>query len=1218
MKRSQSNVRALVLACGFALDVGVGGVTVQHAAAQTPVTSSFVYQGELRNGASVVSQTDLHFRLYDSPIGGNQIGVELGVSNLTLVRGRFSVTLDFGPGAFAGDERYLEIDVRSPAGGMGPYSTLAPRQRIAVAPYAAYALNGNPGPAGPQGVPGPVGPQGDPGVAGPQGPQGDPGVAGPQGPQGDPGIAGPQGLQGPQGDPGLAGPQGVAGPQGPQGDPGLAGPPGVAGPQGPQGDPGVQGPIGPQGIPGNDGAPGAPGVNAARYIVDAGGMGTHTTIQGAINSAISDGYNAGNPTTILVRNGSYTENVTLAGGINLQSSTAGKSFATAINGSVSLSGEGVVSMNGIDVNAPTNSDAMTVVGGAFTQLYLSDSVAYSSGTGRSLVLSAASSSSGVIIDNVNFRSVGGGTGTPVVIASGTLQGRSGTFWPSSPATPAISASGGAVWLQTADVFGQVDLSGNAAFSIGNSQIRSGNQPGVIDNSSADIIVADTGFNTFTAGNVATTNGVGGLYYSQLTYTLPGQGMPAGAVLLPGSGPAGPAGPQGPQGIQGVAGPAGPQGNPGVAGPQGVQGDPGVAGPQGPQGDPGLAGPQGLAGPAGPQGDPGVQGPMGPQGLPGNDGAPGAAGLNAARYIVDAGGMGTHTTIQAAINAAVTDGYGTSNPTTILIRNGTYNESLNLAAGVHLASATAGKNFATQVNGNAVFAPAVGGNVTIIGIEFSASSGDTFTISSPASGTQVYMVDSGVTAASGANDAVSINTTLGGPTPGLIADNSIFRTQAGSTGYPVDVTSGTLQGRGNTFSPPTNGVAINVGAAGRSWLRDCDIFGQALVGSTAYAATATVFEARSSQIRAGTNPSVVDNTASRILIADTMLGSPGGSFVGDAFTNNGSGDVWYGGVKFVPSNTLTIPAGSTLISIDSGPQGPVGPQGPAGPQGPDGPQGIQGLAGPAGPQGLQGDPGVAGPQGVQGDPGAQGIQGVQGPAGPQGPAGVATATAPVLLIGDNVSLQANGVTAAQIANRTRRVMFSSNSFSTSNGSAFDLSNDVGADRRVRIQSVGGNDTDGFLTIAFTVPSDYAAPTAADQTANPSLGTPRLRFIMATESSVGTDRRANIDVTFAELSQLIPTGANKFRYNVRAIGTIGSVDNAGDSEANFPNLIEGTPTEMVIPDAGDIWSTADATVTTWTPGQTVVLTLARKTSDSGADPNTLRVGVLAFYFEYDADQ
>ncbi|MBX3390584.1 MAG: hypothetical protein KF691_14135 [Phycisphaeraceae bacterium] len=128
MKRSESNVFALFLACGLAMGLGGGGILVRPAAAQTPVTSSFVYQGELRSGPSVVSHADLNFRLYDSPIGGNQIGPELGVDDVTLIRGRFSVTLDFGNNVFAGDERYLEIDVRSPAGGPGAFSTLFPRR----------------------------------------------------------------------------------------------------------------------------------------------------------------------------------------------------------------------------------------------------------------------------------------------------------------------------------------------------------------------------------------------------------------------------------------------------------------------------------------------------------------------------------------------------------------------------------------------------------------------------------------------------------------------------------------------------------------------------------------------------------------------------------------------------------------------------------------------------------------------------------------------------------------------------------------------------------------------------------------------------------------------------------------------------------------------------------------------------------------------------------
>jgi hypothetical protein len=53
--------------------------------------------------------------------------------------------------------------------------------------------------------------------------------------QGAPGPAGPQGAPGPQGEPGPQGPTGAPGPQGPPG------PMGATGPQGPQGVPGISG-----------------------------------------------------------------------------------------------------------------------------------------------------------------------------------------------------------------------------------------------------------------------------------------------------------------------------------------------------------------------------------------------------------------------------------------------------------------------------------------------------------------------------------------------------------------------------------------------------------------------------------------------------------------------------------------------------------------------------------------------------------------------------------------------------------------------------------------------------------------------------------------------------------------------------------------------------------------------------------------------------------------
>jgi len=86
-----------------------------------------------------------------------------------------------------------------------------------------------------QGQQGPKGEQGPPGPQGAKGDQGPPGPAGATGPKGEQGPPGPQGARGEQGPPG---PQGIKGDQGP---PGSAGPPGPPGPKGDKGDKAEQG-----------------------------------------------------------------------------------------------------------------------------------------------------------------------------------------------------------------------------------------------------------------------------------------------------------------------------------------------------------------------------------------------------------------------------------------------------------------------------------------------------------------------------------------------------------------------------------------------------------------------------------------------------------------------------------------------------------------------------------------------------------------------------------------------------------------------------------------------------------------------------------------------------------------------------------------------------------------------------------------------------------------
>lgn len=174
------------------------------AGAQTPQSSLFTYQGQLQQqGQAVTGYRDLEFRLFDADSAGSQVGAPVIANDWPITDGLFTIDLDF-PGAFSGEQRWLEISVDG--------QVLSPRQAVTAAPVAQYALSGAAGPEGP------AGPQGPPGPPGPEGPMGPPGLAGAEGP---PGPEGPAGLPGPQGPEGPPGPVGDPGPIGPAGPPGI-------------------------------------------------------------------------------------------------------------------------------------------------------------------------------------------------------------------------------------------------------------------------------------------------------------------------------------------------------------------------------------------------------------------------------------------------------------------------------------------------------------------------------------------------------------------------------------------------------------------------------------------------------------------------------------------------------------------------------------------------------------------------------------------------------------------------------------------------------------------------------------------------------------------------------------------------------------------------------------------------------------------------------------
>jgi len=104
-------------------------------------TTAFTYQGQLKDaGAPAEGRYDLAFSLWSDPTSADthyQIGGTLEFLGHPVSDGLFEVQLDFRDGAFPGDPRYLQIDVRPT--GAHVYTTLSPRQEVTPTPYAMTA-----------------------------------------------------------------------------------------------------------------------------------------------------------------------------------------------------------------------------------------------------------------------------------------------------------------------------------------------------------------------------------------------------------------------------------------------------------------------------------------------------------------------------------------------------------------------------------------------------------------------------------------------------------------------------------------------------------------------------------------------------------------------------------------------------------------------------------------------------------------------------------------------------------------------------------------------------------------------------------------------------------------------------------------------------------------------------------------------------------------------
>ena len=101
-------------------------------------TSTFTYQGSLRDGASVGNGNyDMQVRIFADASGGSSLSSQ-DIPGVPVVNGFFTILLNSG-GLFTGPDRYLELSVR-PAGA-GAYTLLSPRRLITSTPYAIKSLS---------------------------------------------------------------------------------------------------------------------------------------------------------------------------------------------------------------------------------------------------------------------------------------------------------------------------------------------------------------------------------------------------------------------------------------------------------------------------------------------------------------------------------------------------------------------------------------------------------------------------------------------------------------------------------------------------------------------------------------------------------------------------------------------------------------------------------------------------------------------------------------------------------------------------------------------------------------------------------------------------------------------------------------------------------------------------------------------------------------------
>jgi hypothetical protein len=110
--------------------------------ASQPSSTAFTYQGQLNHaGEPAVGDFDFQFVLFDSPdfVSAVQLAGPVTVQDHPVDSGLFAVQVDFGANAFGSMDVWLEIRIRE-GDSVGPFTTLAPREKVTPVPLALHAF----------------------------------------------------------------------------------------------------------------------------------------------------------------------------------------------------------------------------------------------------------------------------------------------------------------------------------------------------------------------------------------------------------------------------------------------------------------------------------------------------------------------------------------------------------------------------------------------------------------------------------------------------------------------------------------------------------------------------------------------------------------------------------------------------------------------------------------------------------------------------------------------------------------------------------------------------------------------------------------------------------------------------------------------------------------------------------------------------------------------